>query len=178
MKRDDNDDEGDATAAFRLANGHATEVALSALADAQDDVVPADVRAHVDTCDACAKKLGALAREAARADVLLPHASPVRASARDDARVPWRIVALGLGVAMAGAALDASGTEGQSGLAGVPKLVHSAPTFFKLVLGAIARAATAHGEALGMVSVCASLAMCLLTVAVARKRFSFTKVQS
>jgi hypothetical protein len=172
--RNDRDKAGAAGAArdadaFALMRGHATEVALSALADGQDEIVPADVRAHVDACDDCAKKLGAFARDAARIDVLVPLATPVKV---DEVRVPWRIVAAGLAVAMIGAVLDASSPDGAHGLADVPRMVHSAPLFLKLVVAAIARAGREHGDAIAMVSMVGSLAMCALTAVVARKRFS------
>jgi hypothetical protein len=41
--------------------GHASELALSAIADGEDALLSRDVVAHAHSCDACAQKLGATA---------------------------------------------------------------------------------------------------------------------
>lgn len=43
------------------AEGHASEWVLSALADGEDSLVPEAVSLHVDTCEACTERLGAMA---------------------------------------------------------------------------------------------------------------------
>jgi hypothetical protein len=40
------------------AGGHASDVVLTALADGQAEIVPDDVRAHVDRCTVCTAHLG------------------------------------------------------------------------------------------------------------------------
>lgn len=63
---------------------HLTELALVALADGQNDLVPEDARTHVDACEACAHKLADFAIESAlvgQAIVPAPRRMPVKAIA-------------------------------------------------------------------------------------------------
>jgi hypothetical protein len=79
------------------SDGHLDEVALTALADGQILIVPADARTHSETCEACAGRLGLLALaslEAGEALALLPErtgelavqAVPTAAAARSGRR--------------------------------------------------------------------------------------------
>lgn len=67
------------------ASGHLSDLALTALADGQDDVMSPKALEHASSCDGCAERLGELALVAVSvADALalpgvLPRAEPARA---------------------------------------------------------------------------------------------------
>jgi hypothetical protein len=75
-------------------SGHVHEVALTALADGQDALVPADVHAHVVACEACTAKL-------AEATLLSLETAEALSLARLS-KVPWPAVAAGLALAALG----------------------------------------------------------------------------
>lgn len=76
--------------------GHLAELALVALADGQDALVDADARRHVETCEACADRLAALALESLEVGALLERQRAPR-------RLP--IAAVGGAVALAAVGL-------------------------------------------------------------------------
>ena len=105
----------DAADAPWFADGHATDDALAAIADGEGELVPHDVRAHVDACARCGAELETMALLAATV-----HAGARAAGGRGDARPcsgaralpetaapprpsPLALEAAGLGVAAAGA---------------------------------------------------------------------------
>jgi hypothetical protein len=82
-------------------DGHVSDVVLTALADAQHDIVPAKAIAHTESCPACAQRLGNAALLSLRAGELLdgaPGAGPARAP------VPVAAVFAGIVLAALGAA--------------------------------------------------------------------------
>ena len=118
---------------FELEQGHAPDVALSALADGQDDIVPKLVVAHVDSCERCSSRMGDLAHQAVRAGDYVRDARPVQdiapeTAAMDAARVPWRLVAAGLFVAFLGSAFD-FGASGGDKIQAIFSFFHSAKVF-------------------------------------------------
>lgn len=92
-------------------DGHASDLAVSALADGQDALVPERVVTHVDTCAACTERLAEAAHLALAVDVALGEAAlghaPAFASpdsrrkpAAVSARFPLGAVALALVLAV------------------------------------------------------------------------------
>ena len=160
---------------FDLEQGHATDVALTALADGQDEIVPSLVTAHVDACDRCAGRLGDLAHVAARADLWVHDARPVQSiapetAAMDAAKVPWRLVAGGLFVAFVGTAFDMSASAGRR-LQALYSRVHNAPLDARSVFGSLGRVLQEREGSVALVAMLASLMLCAVTVAVAKNRF-------
>jgi hypothetical protein len=97
------------------ADGHLTEIALAALADGQDAILPEDAAAHAAGCGACAGALGHAALLSLRAgealceagaDARAPHHDGV-ASAAAPARA-WPLPMAALMAALAVAALGAA----------------------------------------------------------------------
>lgn len=96
-------------------DGHLSEVALTALADGEDAIIPADAHAHLAGCDACARAVGDAAMlSTALGDALrkLPErrelaarstSQPAPVSSRPEVRLPWRALAAGLAFALIGA---------------------------------------------------------------------------
>jgi hypothetical protein len=103
--------------------GHASDVVLTALADGQNAVVPASVRAHVDGCAACTIHLG-------NAALLSLHARREMTAVAEDARAPKRVPRLpvALGLLVAGLGLVPSLLDRPLEPAGVRTFVtHEAP---------------------------------------------------
>lgn len=93
-------------------DGHLSEVALTALADGEDAIIPADAHAHLAGCDACARAVGeaamlstalgdALRKMPERRELAAPVSAPI--SSKPEARLPWRALAAGLAFALLGA---------------------------------------------------------------------------
>jgi hypothetical protein len=87
---------------------HASEAALAALADAQIDIVPASVLAHLETCEECNHALAELATLSVAAEGAL-QAIPREELAPASAQVirlpiPWRALLVAAAVAALGAA--------------------------------------------------------------------------
>jgi hypothetical protein len=53
-------------------DGHATEVALAAVADGEEAILDRSVLAHIEACDACTERLGAAALLSLRSTETLP----------------------------------------------------------------------------------------------------------
>jgi hypothetical protein len=87
---------------------HLSEIALTAIADGEEAILPADARAHAETCDACARKLGEAAMlssaigDALRASTSTSISSAIESS-RPRARLPLGAIAAGLALALFGA---------------------------------------------------------------------------
>lgn len=160
---------------FDLEQGHAPDVALSALADGQDDIVPQLVIAHVDSCERCSARMGDLAHQAVRAGEYLRDARPVQEmapeiAAVDAARVPWRLVAAGLFVAFLGSAFDFGATGGDK-VQAVVSFFHNAPLFLRSLVSSFTHVAHEREGAIALVAATASLALCAVTLVIARHRF-------
>ncbi len=84
--------------AFFLDDGHVTDAALAAMADAADEAVGAEVLAHVDGCEACLGRLGAAAEQSVHVGATLAAHGP--ALSREAPGLPFRWL---LGAAFAGA---------------------------------------------------------------------------
>lgn len=98
--------------------GHLTEIGLSALADGEDALLPADVREHAATCEACGHALHALTRqsvlltEALRAPgpVAQPDAGVVPVPAPVAGPTPWAWLATGMVLSTLGVVVGAAET--------------------------------------------------------------------
>ena len=124
--------------------GHASDIVLTALGDAQKDIIPLAVRAHVERCTACMAHLG-------HASLLSLHtesALEVRAEherAAAPARRPLPLVAIALGLAVALLGLVPGILERQaSGASLVDRLAHDVLLFVR-GLGTIAHRIDEHG---------------------------------
>jgi hypothetical protein len=160
---------------FDLELGHATDVALSALADGQDDIIPALVRAHVDSCERCGARMGDLAHQSVRADVWIHDARPVKeiapeTAAMDATKVPWKLVAAGLFVAFLGSVFDLGASAGEKVQATV-SFFQNAPLFLRSLVSSFTHVAHEREGAIAALAMTASLALCAVTFVVARNRF-------
>jgi hypothetical protein len=90
-------------------DGHVSDVALTSIADGEVALVIADALDHVESCDHCTGRLGESAlRSIESASVLSGYAQALAAKpvvAQPAARgIPFRVIAVALGIAAAGAA--------------------------------------------------------------------------
>jgi len=90
---------------------HLSEIALTAIADGEEAILPAAARTHLDACEACAKKVGEAAMlSSAIGSMLRAAPAPVQAelaavkeSVRPKAKMPRGAIAIGLALAVLGA---------------------------------------------------------------------------
>jgi len=160
---------------FDLEQGHAPDIALSALADGQDDIIPKLVLAHVDSCERCSSRMGHLAHQAMRVGEYVRDARPVQeiapeTAAMDAARVPWRLVAVGLFVAFLGSVFDFGATGGDK-VQAVYSFFHNAPLFLRSLVSSFNHVAHEREGSIALVAMVASFALCGITFVVARNRF-------
>lgn len=90
------------------ADGHATDVALSMVADGAEALLPEGVLGHLEGCEACSARLGGAALLSLRATEELPAiaaklAVPARVAAPVTRPIPVRVLAAALAVAVLGA---------------------------------------------------------------------------
>ncbi len=111
--------EADADAGADAGAMHLSELALTAIADGEEAILPAAARAHVDACEACGRKLGEAAMlssaigAALRGAATAPFTATVTATAtvavkavdsnRPRARLPIGAISAGLALALFGA---------------------------------------------------------------------------
>jgi hypothetical protein len=113
---------------------HVSELALTAIADGQQDIVQHDAVQHAEACEWCAGRMGRAALLSAAVGVgvaAVAMATPVKAASRSVARpaqAPWKALAMGLAVAV---------------LAALPSLPHLTSTALDLL--AYGKVLTAHG---------------------------------
>jgi hypothetical protein len=145
--------------------GHASDVVLTAMADGELSIVPAQVRAHVEACRACTSHLGGaalLSLHAGRELALL--AKEGDASAR--VPLPRFAIAAGLGVAFLGlipSLMDPSGLRGAYAFA-----THDLPMFAS-GFGTLVRRLLAPGTTMSLVLTYGS-ALLLVCTAIALVR--------
>lgn len=98
---------------------HLSEIALTAVADGEEALLPANARTHLESCESCGRKLGEAAMlsntigaalrgasttSTATATATVPASvTPARDSARARARIPMGAIAAGLALAILGA---------------------------------------------------------------------------
>ncbi len=119
-------------------DGHASDVALTCLADGEEALIPQAVRAHVSACPRCAGHLGNAALLSLRADHEL-RAAHARTNGARTAPSPARALALGLLVAVL-AAVPRLATLPEEVAGAGQSLTHGAPSFLRLLheLGGLA----------------------------------------
>jgi hypothetical protein len=76
---------------FIRSDGHLTDAALGALADKEDRVLDTSAETHLNTCDACLGRLGALSEQMTSLELELERALPQTTVVA----VPWRLVIFG-----------------------------------------------------------------------------------
>lgn len=86
------------------AGGHASDIVLTALADGQHAIVPADVLLHVERCTVCTTHLGHAALLSMHVGAELSTAAAVGTEREAAVRrpIPWTAVAGGLAIAALG----------------------------------------------------------------------------
>jgi hypothetical protein len=83
--------------------GHASDIVLTAIADGQLEIIPANARAHVESCTACMQHLGNAALLSLHAGRQLAARAEYDASlAHKRMPLPRLAIALGLAVALVG----------------------------------------------------------------------------
>ena len=100
---------------------HLSEIALTALGDGQDEIIPKSALDHASTCESCAASMGraAIASMQVGHALRIPMAEIAVALGRDRAPVPW--------LAMVGALVLAIVGSAPSLLEAPHALVHQAP---------------------------------------------------
>ena len=154
---------------------HVSELALTALGDGQDAIVPRDAVDHTGTCEWCAGRLGRTALLSAGIGQAIAQVRPSRVPAAKQAPSPWRALALGVTVAV---------------LAAIPSI----PALVSRLLGAVTfgREFTTHGvpvlakggaallssSALPVATLVASALLVMMGVAVAGTRSAVSAERS
>lgn len=119
--------------------GHASDVALTALADGEHGIIPAAVRAHVERCTTCTTHLGHAALLSLHVDrQLAARVEDERALARANASRPLPRLAIALGLLVAVLGLVPSLLDGGARSAARTMVLHDAPIFLR-GLSALAR---------------------------------------
>lgn len=139
-------------------SGHLTELALVALADGQDAILDADVRAHAGSCEACTARLAELALESLAVGEAMEAARPPR-------RIPVLAVAIAAMLAVVGVMPSLLEPRWVSDVAAAPHRLFA-------FVGAIAQIVRAFGHApMGTVATfTASLLLISVGVLVARQK--------
>lgn len=115
---------------------HLSEIALTALGDGQDAIVPARARDHAASCDTCGAAMG----HAAIASMQVGHAMRVPlAESVERVPVPWLAIAFALVLAIVGSAESLLDTPRQ--------LLHQAPFALHAVSAVLRQLAAGLGPA-------------------------------
>lgn len=151
-------------------DGHVTEVALTALGDGEIDLVPSAARAHVDECDHCGQRLGALALLAVSLDEALaaPAVVEVTAPAPEQTLAPppaWALV-LGLVAALVGALPTL--LEVPAWLAGLPATLTRVAPIALRVAASLFKVASTGNTSLLVLSTVATVVLTAAGLMVAR----------
>jgi hypothetical protein len=133
------------------AGGHASDVALTAMADGQVDIVPPVVLAHVEGCRTCTTHLGnaaLLSLHAGREMALLPRGAEVETAATA-ARQPLPRLAILLGLAFAVLGLVPTLLDAPSEIGGARTFATKLPMFVN-GLGTLGRRLLEPGSSVGL----------------------------
>lgn len=139
-------------------DGHASELALTVLADGQDELLPAELAAHVHGCDACTARLGSAA-------LLSVSLSEALAAESVQPLPVWPLVA-GVVVALAGAVPALTALP--AWLAELPRSFSALTTVGLKVAGLALQAASSAGPSLLVVWILTTLVLGLSAWMVAR----------
>jgi hypothetical protein len=147
---------------------HASELALTAIADGQETIVGHGVLEHLEGCEYCAGKLGRVALLSAAVGEAVARVRP--SSSRPPAYVvhkPWRALAAGVTVAML-AGLPLVGQVGAYAALALAFVTHGLPV---LARGGMALASSeAVSSALPAVTLVASALLVVMGLAIAKTR--------
>jgi hypothetical protein len=80
--------------------GHLSDIAIAALGDGQDDILPEKARDHAASCEACAAQMGHAAMLSSELGAVMR--APVPAVVIERAPVPWLAIIAAMLVAAAG----------------------------------------------------------------------------
>lgn len=148
---------------------HASELALTAIADGQESIVGWDVLQHVEGCELCAGRLGRVALLSAAVGEAVGRArsSSSRRALAPGAHKPWRALAAGLTVSML-AGLPLVGQLGQYAQLVMAFVTRGVPV---LARGGLALAASESvSSALPGATLGASALLVVMGLAIARTR--------
>jgi hypothetical protein len=81
-------------------DGHLSDIAITALGDGQDAIVPEKARDHATTCESCAAQMGHAAMLSSELGDILR--APIPTPATDRVPVPWLAIVAAIFVAAAG----------------------------------------------------------------------------
>ena len=147
--------------------GHASDIALTSLADAQYEIVPKLVMDHVADCPACTSHLGnaaLLSLHTARQMQIARTAEAPRVSAEIvHVRKPLPRFAIAIGLAVAGVGLVPSFLDGTSPVSSASSFAHHVPLFLHGLKSSVSQVA---GSNLGLF-VTYGTALLLVTMGVA-----------
>lgn len=148
-------------------DGHASDVALTCLADGQDALVPEALKNHVLACPTCHAHLGNAALLSLRADTEVRAHLREKATSAPEVRSPYLALAVGLLVAFLGA-LPRLARLPSDVSAGAKDLVDGAPSIVRATAHALSALAPAEHSRL-VVSVAAAAVLVAAAAMVARK---------
>ncbi len=152
---------------LRSEDGHASDVALTALADGESAIVPTSIKAHVEACSRCSGHLGHAALLSLRSGLeIRPRLQRAEKAKKASAPSPLRAMFLGLALALLGAlprliALPGDlAVSGTSPIRGYPLLLRG----MKRVVFAAANALAGHGPLLSAAAAAVLLACAFLVL--------------
>ncbi|MBK7581289.1 MAG: hypothetical protein IPI67_13875 [Myxococcales bacterium] len=133
-------------------DGHLSDVALTALADGENELLPERAKLHAESCDVCTERLGAQALlSVSVSEALL--AAPVVVRAAE----PFPVWAVLCGLALATTGVAPMLAEVPAWLVGLPRALLASTPIALRVLSSLFRAASLGGPALWVVWFTATL---------------------
>lgn len=141
--------------------GHASDVALTAMADGQVEIIPPAVLAHVDGCRSCATHLGNAALLSLHAGRELAVAGVAR-EAEAPARAPFPRLAVALGLVCAALGLLPSLLDGSSRISGAKAFATHDVPMLATGLGTLGRKLLEPGSSVGLVLTYGAAALLVL----------------
>jgi hypothetical protein len=153
---------------------HVSELALTALADGQDPILPSDAIDHAGTCEWCAGRLGRAALLSSAMGEAIEQVRPSRAPSKA-VPSPWRALALGVTVAVLAAIPSLPGlVSGALGLVSYGRefTAHGVPVLAK------GGAEILSSGALPLATLVASALLVIMGCAVARTRSAVSAERS
>lgn len=142
------------------SDGHLSEVALTALADGQDELLSAEAAQHVEGCDPCTHRLGELALVSVSvSEALAEGPAPVQAPE------PFPLWAVVVGLVLAGAGAVPALWD----LPGLPRAVLEATLTALKVAASLIKVASSAGPSLLVVWAAATVVLAALGLLVARQ---------
>ena len=150
-------------------DGHLAEVALTAIADGESGIVPAEAVRHAETCELCGERLADAAMLSASMSRVLDRAVADRRHAVQPARRPLPIAALAAGLALAALGALPSVLEVPAFVGDLGALLHALPALLRSALVLVRTAADSASDASVAVSFAATALMLFVGWVIARK---------